>query len=229
MRLLIVEDEPDLADFLCRALRAAAWAPDQVATGQAALTALAVTPYDLVVLDVGLPDLDGFEVCRRYRATGGRTPLLMLTARDELSDRVRGLDAGADDYLPKPFAMEELLARLRALARRPPATQDVVLRYADVELDPARRSASRGGRVMRLTPRELALLEHFLRTPERVLSRGHLLDHVWDDNFDPVANAVDVLVGRVRRKLDPDGTAPLIHTVRGLGYMLATHQPPDAA
>ena len=154
----------------------------------------------------------------------------MLTARDELSDRVRGLDAGADDYLPKPFAMEELLARLRALARRPPATQDVVLRYADVELDP--RSALRlpaAGRAMRLTPRELALLEYFLRNPERVLSRGHLLDHVWDDNFDPVANAVDVLVGRVRRKLDPDGTAPLIHTVRGLGYMLATHQPPDAA
>lgn len=228
MRLLIVEDEPDIAEFLCRALRAATWAADHVATGRAALAALAVHPYDLVVLDVGLPDIDGFEICRRYRATGGRTPLLMLTARDALGDRVHGLDAGADDYLAKPFAVEELLARLRALARRPPAAHDVVLRYADAELDTARRAASRAGRAMRLTARELAMLEYFLRNPDRVLTRGQLLDHVWDDNFDPVANAVDVLVGRVRRKLDPDGTSPLIHTVRGIGYLLSTHRPPDA-
>jgi DNA-binding response OmpR family regulator len=229
MRVLIVEDEPELADFLARAVRQAAWAADPVDSGRAALDALAVTPYDLVVLDLGLPDIDGFEVCRRYRADGGRTPVLVLTARGGLADRVRGLDMGADDYLSKPFAIEELLARLRALARRPPAAHDVVLRYADVSLDPAAASAERGGRSLRLTAREFALLEYLLRTPERLLSRGHILDHVWDDNFDPVANAVDVLVGRLRRKLDPDGSAPLIHTMRGMGYMLATHPPRDAA
>jgi DNA-binding response OmpR family regulator len=229
VRVLIVEDQPELADFLGRVLRDATWAVDQVASGGAALAALAAAPYDLVVLDVGLPDLDGFEVCRRHRESGGRTPLLMLTARDALPDRVRGLDSGADDYLTKPFAVDELLARLRALARRPPATHDAVLRYADVELSPAARTASRGGRAIRLTAREFALLEYLMRTPERVLSRGQILEHVWDDNFDPVANAVDVLVGRVRRKLDPDGTDPLIHTLRGQGYLFSRQPPDDAA
>ena len=227
MRVLIVEDEPELADFLCRALREATWAVDQAASGSAALALLAVNPYDLVILDIGLSDIDGFEVCRRYRAGGGRTPLLMLTARDALDDRVHGLDAGADDYLTKPFDVDELLARLRALARRPPAAHDVVLRYADVELNPASRIVSRAGRPLRLTAREFALLEYLLRTPERVLRRGQILEHVWDDNFDPVANAVDVLVGRVRRKLDPEGTSPLIHTLRGAGYMFALHPPLD--
>jgi DNA-binding response OmpR family regulator len=229
MRVLIVEDELDLGDFLARAIREATWAPDHVTSGREALEALAVTPYDLVVLDLGLPDIDGFEVCRRYRATGGSTPLLVLTARGGLNDRVRGLDAGADDYLTKPFAVEELLARLRALARRPAAGHDVVLRYADVALNPATGTAERRGRPLRLTAREFALLEYLLRTPERMLSRGQILEHVWDDNFDPIANAVDVLVGRVRRKLDPDGSAPLIHTVRGMGYMLSSQPPRDAA
>ncbi len=228
MRVLIVEDDPGLSDFLRRALRGATWAVDQTSSGHAALASLAAAPYDLVVLDLGLPDIDGFEVCRRYRATGGRAPLLMLTARDALDDRVHGLDAGADDYLTKPFSVDELLARLRALARRPPASHDVVLRYADVELDPASRTAARGGRILRLTAREFALLEYLLRTRERVLSRGQILEHVWDDNFDPVANAVDVLIGRVRRKLDPDGTSPLIHTMRGAGYLFASQAPPDA-
>jgi DNA-binding response OmpR family regulator len=228
MRILIVEDEPSVADLLARALREATWAPDAVGSGSKALEALAVNPYDLVVLDVGLPDMDGFEVCRRYRRTGGATPILMLTARDALGDRVSGLDAGADDYLTKPFAVDELLARLRALARRPPATLDVLLRYADVELDPARRVASRSGRTLQLTAREFALLHYMLRTPERVLSRAQILEHVWEDNFDPVGNAVDVLVGRVRRKLDPDGSAPLIHTLRGLGYMLSLRATGDA-
>jgi two-component system, OmpR family, copper resistance phosphate regulon response regulator CusR len=225
MRVLIVEDDPDLADFLARALREAAWAADLVRTGAAATAALAVTDYDLAILDLGLPDSDGAEVCRRYRGGGGRTPILMLTARDGLGDRVGGLDAGADDYLTKPFAVEELLARLRALARRPRAGADVLLRFADLTLDPATRQAGRGPRQIRLTTREYALLEYLLRHPNRVLSRQRLLDHVWDDNFDPVANAVDVLVGRVRRKLDPDGTAPLIHTCRGVGYMLAAESP----
>ncbi len=229
MRVLIVEDEPEVADLLQRVLRQAAWAPDVVTTGQAALAALAVSPYDLVVLDLGLPDLDGAELCRRYRAEGGQTPILMLTARGTLTERVRGLDAGADDYLPKPFAVEELLARLRALARRPADTLPVALTFENVVLHPVSRSARRGDSEIRLSAREYALLEYLMRNPNRVLSRGQILEHVWDDNFDPVGNAVDVLVGRVRRKLDPAGTSPLIHTLRGTGYLLAAASPGDAA
>jgi DNA-binding response OmpR family regulator len=221
MRILIVEDEPALADLLARALREAAWAPDVVGTGRAALEALAINDYDLAILDIGLPDMDGLEVCRRWRARGGRTPVLMLTARQGLGDRVAGLDAGADDYLPKPFAMEELMARLRALARRPPSALDVTLRLADLEVDTSARIARRAGRLIRLTAREYGLLEYLLRNAGRVVSRAQILEHVWDDNFDPVGNVVDVLVGRVRRKVDIAGLAPLLHTVRGAGYRLA--------
>jgi two-component system copper resistance phosphate regulon response regulator CusR len=229
MRLLLVEDEPDLADFLGRALREAAWAADVAGTGAAALEALAVNAYDLVVLDLGLPDMDGTEVCRRFRARGGRTPVLMLTARSALTDRVGGLDAGADDYLAKPFAVAELLARLRALARRPPDALDVVLRMDTLELEPGARSARRGERPLVLTAREYALLEYLLRNPGRVVTRSQILAHVWDDNFDPVANAVDVLVSRVRRKVDADSERRLIHTVRGHGYLLAPEAPAGAA
>lgn len=220
MRILLVEDDPALQDLLVRVLRGAAWAPDVVASGRAALTALAVTEYDLVVLDLGLPDLDGFEVCRQWRARGGRTPILVLTARGALTDRVRGLDAGADDYLAKPFEPEELLARLRALARRPAAALDVVLRLDDLALDTATRIAHRGAREIHLTAREYALLETLLRAPRRVLSRARIVERVWDDHFDPVANAVDVLVARLRRKVDGAGERPLLHTVRGVGYVL---------
>jgi DNA-binding response OmpR family regulator len=229
MRVLVVEDETEVADLLLRTLREATWAADAVPTGRSALEALAVNDYDLVVLDVGLPDIDGFEVCRRWRAKGGRAPVLMLTARGALSDRVVGLDSGADDYLPKPFAVEELLARLRALSRRPAVTLGTVYRFEDVELDTTTRTGRRSGRRIRLTARAYALLEYLLRNPNRVLDRGQILEHVWDDNFDPVGNAVDVLVGRVRRKLDPDGSRPLIHTVRGLGYVLADEAPTNAA
>ena len=229
MRVLVVEDDPDVADLLRRAVREAAWAADVVATGAAALEALAVTDYDLAVLDVGLPDLDGFEVCRRWRARGGRTPVLMLTARGGLADRVEGLDAGADDYLPKPFAVPELLARLRALARRTPSPEDLRLREADLELDPATRGARRAGRGIELTAREYALLEYLLRRRRRVVSRAQILEHVWDDHFAPAGNVVEVLVGRVRRKIDQPGRAPLIHTVRGAGYVLAEHWPPHGA
>jgi DNA-binding response OmpR family regulator len=229
MRVLIVEDDGEVADLLQRTLREATWAADIAGTGAAGLTALAVSDYDLAILDVALPDLDGFTVCRRWRERGGRTPILMLTARGALDDRVRGLDAGADDYLAKPFAVEELMARLRALARRPPAALDVVLRFEDLELAPAARRASRGDREILLTAREYALLEYFMRNPQRVLDRRRILEHVWDDNFDPVANAVDVLVGRVRRKVDPDGRRPLIHTLRGAGYVLSASPPPNAS
>jgi DNA-binding response OmpR family regulator len=229
VRVLVVEDEPELAAFLVRTLREAAWAPDAVTTGEGALEALAVNDYDLAILDLGLPDIEGFEVCRRWRAQGGRTPILMLTARNVLADRVRGLDAGADDYLPKPFAVEELLARLRALARRPAETLPATLSFEDLELDTASRIAHRQGREIRLTAREYALLEYLMRNPNRVLDRGRILEHVWDDNFDPVANAVDVLVGRVRRKVDPDGEHPLIFTLRGMGYMLSARRPAGAA
>lgn len=229
MRVLVVEDEPELADFLGRALGEAAWAADTAGTAAAALEALAVHEYDLIVLDLGLPDLDGREVCRRFRSNGGRTPVLMLSARSTLTDRVGGLDAGADDYLPKPFAVTELLARLRALARRPPDSLGVTLRMDTLELDPAARTARRGARALSLTAREYALLEYLLRNPGRVLSRSAILDHVWDDNFDPVANAVDVLVSRVRRKVDHDTDCRLIHTVRGHGYVLTPEAPAGAA
>lgn len=229
MRLLIVEDDPALADLLRRAMREAAMAADVASTGSEAVTALAVNEYDLAVLDVGLPDIDGFEVCRRHRARGGATPILMLTARGGLDDRVRGLDAGADDYLAKPFAIEELLARLRALARRPAAALSVVLRFADLELDTRSLTARRAGRVIRLTAREYALLEYLMRNPERVVSRAQILEHVWDDNFDPIANAVDVLVGRLRRRIQKGGEPELIHTVRSRGYVLSEAEPGDGA
>ena len=230
MRVLVVEDDPEVSDFLLRVVREAGWSAEAAPHGQRALDLLAAAAYDLAVIDVGLPVVDGFEVCRQMRARGDRTPVLMLTARHAVNDRVRGLDAGADDYLAKPFAVSELLARLRALARRPAATLEPQLSLADLSLDPGTRRVARGGREIRLTAREFALLEYLLRHRRLVLSRGQILAHVWDDNFEPVANAVDVLVGRVRRKIDGDGMPALLHAVRGAGYVL-TDRPPggDAA
>ncbi|MEP7176199.1 MAG: response regulator transcription factor [Gemmatimonadales bacterium] len=229
IRVLIVEDEGEVADIIQRAVRSASWSPMVVATGKAALIALASDDYDLLVLDVGLPDLDGFEVCRQARARGSRTPVLLLTARNALRDRVTGLDAGADDYLPKPFDVEELLARLRALARRPAVPLGVTLTMADLELEVATRVVRRGGRELRLTAREYALLEYLLRNPRRVVSRSQILEHVWDDNFDPLGNAVDVLVSRVRRKVDGGDSSALVHTIRGVGYVLTDRNAPHAA
>ncbi|MEP7326930.1 MAG: response regulator transcription factor [Gemmatimonadota bacterium] len=228
MRVLVVEDDARVADLVARTLREGGWAADLVANGSAALLAMSMNDYDLVIVDVGLPDLTGIELCRRWRSEGRQTPILMLTARNALSDRVEGLDAGADDYLAKPFAAEELMARLRALARRPPSALSPVLHYDDLELDPAARSANRAGNRIRLTAREFAFLEYALRNPGRLLTRAQILEHVWDDNFEPVANAVDVLVGRVRRKLEAGGARPLIHTIRGGGYMLSEREPGEA-
>lgn len=221
MRILIVEDDEEVRDFLLRVIREAAWAADSASTGKRALDLFAINSYDLAILDVGLPDMDGFDLCRAIRARGDRTPVLVLTARNAVNDRVRGLDAGADDYLAKPFAVSELLARLRALSRRPAMALDPVLQVGDLELDTATHSARRGATPIVLTAREYALLEYLMRNPRRVLTRAQILEHVWDDNFDPVANAVDVLVGRVRRKINCEGMTPLLHTVRGSGYMLA--------
>lgn len=228
MRVLIVEDEREVADLLQRAVRQAAWAGDIARTGTEASEAMSVSEFDIVVLDAGLPDIDGFDLCRRWRTEGYRTPILILTARDALSDRVEGLDAGADDYLAKPFELDELLARLRALSRRPPATMDVTLAFEDLRLDTARREVRRAESRISLTAREYALLEYLLRNPDRVVSRGRILEKVWDDNFDPVGNVVDVLVGRLRRKLEAAGGPPLIHTIRGVGYVLSAAEPPDA-
>ena len=220
MRVLVVEDEPEVAEFLSRVLRDATWATDVVSTVAAAQEQMAVVAYDLAVVDVGLPDGDGFSLCRAVRAMGNHTPILLLTARNAVNDRVRGLDAGADDYLAKPFAVSELLARLRALARRPAAAVSPVLRCDDLTLDPAHGAAQRAGMPLSLTAREFALLEFLLRNEGRVCSRARILEAVWDDNFDPVANAVDVLVGRLRRKVDQPGVRPLLRTVRGMGYMI---------
>ncbi|HTS87197.1 MAG TPA: response regulator transcription factor [Gemmatimonadales bacterium] len=228
MRVLIVEDDPALGDFLLRVMREAAWAADLATAGPEAVTALRVNDYDLALLDIGLPEIDGYGVCRAHRGGGGSTPILMLTARDALAERVRGLDAGADDYLAKPFAVEELLARCRALTRRPRPTLDVVLHLADLELDSARRVVRRGGEPIRLTRREFALLEFLLRHPGRVQSRGQILEHVWDDNFDPVGNVIEVLIARLRRKVDLPGRRPLLHTVRGSGYVMSEVSPDDA-
>jgi len=229
VRVLVVEDDRAVADLLVRTLSRAHWAADIATDGRSAIAALHTNEYDLVILDLGLPDVDGIEICRRWRAEGGRAPILILTARGALPERVVGLDAGADDYLAKPFEPDELLARLRALARREPSPLAPVLRLSDLALDPATRDVRRGGEPIALSPREYALLEYMLRNPHRVVSRTRLMEHVWDDNFDPVGNAVEVLVSRVRRKVDSPGLPPLFQTVRGAGYMLTDRRPAHGA
>lgn len=226
MRILVVEDQADVAEFLVRVLGTARWAADVASCGAAALERAASVDYDLIILDLGLPDIDGLTVCRTLRGRGVRLPVLVLTAYSDLHDRVRGLDSGADDYLAKPFEPEELLARLRALLRRQSLSTDPVLRVADLTLDPALRRVERAGRTVPLSPREYAVLEYLLRMPHRVVSRLQLIDHVWDDNIEPAANAVEVLVSRVRRKIDGPSQQPLLHTVRGAGYLLTDRVQP---
>jgi two-component system, OmpR family, response regulator len=221
MRVLVIEDDPDMASVLRRGAGEEGWDVDVAGTGQAGLQ-LALTGHaDVVVLDLGLPGLDGLTVLARLRECGRHTPVLVLTARDGVDDRVRGLDQGADDYLVKPFAFPELLARLRALTRRPSRNEPVeVLIVGDLELDPAGRSARRAGRPLLLSATELALLECFMREPGRVLSRQQLLDHVWDAAFAPASNVVDVYVGYLRAKVDRPFGRQSLQTVRGLGYRL---------
>jgi two-component system response regulator MprA len=221
VRILVVDDEPAVRDAVRRALVLSGYDVDVADGGGAAVTALAAEAPDAVVLDVAMPGVDGLEVCRRLRASGDRTPVLMLTARDTVADRVEGLDAGADDYLVKPFALEELLARLRALLRRTgPVEPGAALRFADLELDPAARTVARAGRRVELTRTEFALLELLLRNPRVVLTRSVIHERIWGYDFGPGSNALGVYVGYLRRKLEAGGESRLIQTVRGVGYVL---------
>jgi two-component system copper resistance phosphate regulon response regulator CusR len=220
MRLLIAEDDAKLRKILSRGLEEQAYAVDAVADGESALRMAAMNEYDAVVLDVRMPGRDGFEVCRALRGRGLRTPVLMLTARDAVEDRIIGLDVGADDYLTKPFDFGELLARLRALLRRAPELLPTEITVADLVIDTRGQTATRAGRPIRLTTKEYGLLEYLGRNAGRVVSRADLCAHVWDDNHDPFSNAIEVHINRLRGKVDA-GQPPLIHTRRGAGYMLA--------
>jgi two-component system, OmpR family, response regulator len=220
MRLLVVEDEVKMAGLLKRALEEEGYAVDVTGSGEEALWFGTENAYDAIVLDLLLPDLDGFAVCRRLREAGRWTPVLMLTARDAVQDRVAGLDAGADDYLTKPFSLAELLARLRALIRRGATERSAVLRVGDLSLDPAARSVARDGRAIELTAKEYALLEFFMRHPGEVLTRTRLIEHVWDFAYEGDSNVVDVYVRYLRNKVDRPFGRDSIETVRGSGYRL---------
>jgi two-component system, OmpR family, copper resistance phosphate regulon response regulator CusR len=220
MRILLVEDEARIASFIRRGMEEEQHAVDVAGDGDEGLHLAEVNPYDVLVLDVMLPRLNGIEVCRRLRAQGNSTPILMLTARDTNDDIVAGLDAGADDYLTKPFAFAVLLARLRALQRRQSLDKRPMRRIADLELDPTTREVRRGGRLIELSNREYALLDYLLERPGRVLTRAMIGERCWDMSFDTESNVIDVYVGYLRRKIEGLGQAKLIHTVRGVGYAI---------
>ena len=220
-KVLVVDDEPAVQRALERALKLESYEVMVAGDGAAALDAIADGPVDALILDVAMPRLDGFEVCRRMRQAGDRTPILMLTARDAIDDRVKGLDAGADDYLVKPFALRELQARLRALLRRTGEEEgDEVLRFADLTLDPAAHEVKRDERIVELSRTEFLLLELFLRHPRQVLTRTTIFENVWGYDFGPTSNALGVYMGYLRRKTEAGGEPRLLHTVRGVGYVL---------
>lgn len=219
MRLLVVEDQKKVAAFLKKGLQEAAYVVDTAETGASAEMLAAENDYDLIVLDLMLPDHNGLDVARAVRNGGYTGPILMLTALSSTQDKVRGLDAGADDYLTKPFAFEELLARVRALLRRRQSSEQSLLKYSDVELNLINRTVSRGGKTLNLTQKEFSLLEFFLRNPERVLSRTLIGEHVWDMHFDNESNVIDVYVNMLRKKLGETQSKKLIHTVVGVGYV----------
>ena len=228
MRVLLVEDDRKAAKLLAKGLQEEGFVVDVAATGEDGDEQASVNEYDVIVLDWLLPGKDGLAVCRALRARGVSTPILMLTARDSLDDRVDGLGAGADDYLTKPFAFAELLARLRALLRRARLAQPTVLRVTDLALDPASRKVTRAGTPVVLTPREYALLEVLMRHAGETVSRTRLVERVWDDAADVLDNLVDVHVSHLRKKIDRPGSVPLIHTVRGFGYQLGPPGPEEA-
>jgi two-component system response regulator MprA len=231
MRILVVDDDRAVRESLRRSLQFNGYQVELASDGVQAMDQIVAQRPDAVVLDVMMPRLDGLEVCRRLRSTGDDLPILVLTARDAVSDRVAGLDAGADDYLPKPFALEELLARLRALLRRATNEADALnaatpaMRFADLELDPGTRDVRRGERLISLTRTEFALLELFLGHPKQVLTRSRILEDVWGYDFPTSGNALEVYVGYLRRKTEAEGEPRLIHTVRGVGYVLRETPP----
>lgn len=224
MRILLVEDEHRVASFVARALREQAYAVDVTETGERALSLALQVCYDTILLDLRLPDGDGIEVCRTLRDKGVNSPILMLTARGLVEQRVEGLDAGADDYLAKPFAVAELLARVRALVRRGLHKSAATLRNGDLELDRHRRRAQRSGTPVPLTSKEFALLELLLLRAPEIVPRSEILEHIWDANFDSGTNLVEVYIKRLRQKIDHSQAVKLIHTVRGVGYRLGVEQ-----
>ena len=222
MRVLIVEDELAIANFARQGLTEAGYAVDVAYDGHDGLDYALIADYDILVLDIMLPKMDGLELLTALRQRGIKTPTLLLTARDAIDSRVAGLDAGADDYLVKPFAVPELLARLRALLRRPPLQTDLILRLNHLQMDTIQRKVWANGRLIDLSPREYAVLEYLLRHPNRVLSRTQISEHVWNFDFYGESNVVDVYVGYLRRKIDTGQAPPLIHTIRGFGYRLSS-------
>ncbi len=222
MRILLVEDDTSVASFITKGLKEEQYAVDATADGEEGFQMASTIPYDLLILDVMVPKMDGFTICRRLREKGSTTPILLLTARDRVEDRVTGLDTGADDYLTKPFAFPELLARIRALLRRGNTQPATRLAAADLELDPIAHRVWRAGQEIALTNKEYALLEYLLRNANRVLTRTAIIDHVWDIQYDSMTNIVDVHIRSLRSKMDRDYSSQLIHTVRGVGYVLKT-------
>jgi two-component system, OmpR family, response regulator MprA len=220
LEVLVADDERAVREAVGRALRLEDYSVHLAQDGEQALQMVGTAKPDVVILDVLMPEIDGLEVCRRMREAGDPTPVLMLTARDAITDRVAGLDAGADDYLVKPFALEELLARLRALLRRTGATESETLRFADLTLDPSAHRVERAGRVLSLTRTEFLLLELFMMNPGQVLTRSMIFDRVWGYDFGPTSNSLEVYVGYLRRKTEEGGEPRLLHTVRGVGYVL---------
>jgi len=222
MRLLVVEDEKKVASFIKQGLEEEGYAVDLALDGEKGLEMALDGVHDLIILDISLPKMDGLQVLKKLRQQKVNTPVLLLTVRATIEDKVLGLDAGADDYLTKPFAFQELVARVRALMRRRAEADPALLQVADLILDPARRVVSRGGEKIELTAKEFALLEYFMRNPGRVLTRTLMIEHVWSYDFDTMTNIVDVYVNYLRKKIDSGREPKLIHTVRGVGYVLKT-------
>ena len=220
MRILLVEDEPRMANVIAKGLREQAYAVDIAEDGDAALYQASINDYDLIVLDVLIPQRDGFEVCRELRSRGDTTPILMLTARAAVDDRITGFDAGADDYLTKPFSFRELVARVRALLRRDAQLRPDIYQLEDLIVDSGSHRVSRAARTIELTAKEYALLEYLVRRAGQLVSRSEIAAHVWDDSFDPFSNSIEVYMNRLRKKIDEDHSIKLLHTRRGEGYIL---------